>query len=129
PHGPWLLYSMTPEGSDRRLVPGTIPGCGDDCTLDTEVRWSPDGRRVAWWRSDSAQRLNLRSALTGDDETISLPKPMFPWGWSPDGEGVLLAAGGFVSMAPFDELYAVRADGATVDRIGAADEVSWAPAP
>jgi dipeptidyl aminopeptidase/acylaminoacyl peptidase len=129
PRGPWLLYSMTPAGSDHRLVPGTIPGCSTDCGYYTEIRWSPDGSRIAWSRSDAEQLVNLRSALTGEDGTISLPKPMRPWGWSPDGERLLLAAGGSFDVGPFDELYVMKADGASLDWIGTAHEASWAPAP
>jgi dipeptidyl aminopeptidase/acylaminoacyl peptidase len=129
PRGPWLLYGMTPAGSDYRRVPGTIPGCGADCGYHTEIRWSPDGSRIAWFRSDAERRVNLRSALTGEDRTISLPKPMHPWSWSPDGERLLLAAGGSFEVGPFDELYVMQADGASLDRIGTAHEVSWAPAP
>jgi Tol biopolymer transport system component len=128
PRGPWRLSSMTPAGSDRRPVPGTIPGCDTDCGYQTDTLWSPDGSQIAWSRSEEP-RVNLRSALTGEDGTISLPKPMRPWAWSPDSERLLLAAGSSFAVGPFDELYVMTADGASLNRIGTAHEVSWAPAP
>ena len=122
PPGPWRLYSMTPAGDDRRPVPGTIPACGTYCWAG--IRWSPDGRRIALLRPDADRVLVIRDARTGADTTIALPKPMTLWGWSPDGDRLLL---GGMTADDFGEAWVVNADGTGLEWIGSADEVSWRP--
>ena len=127
PPGPSLLYSMKADGTDRRTVPGAIPACINECVAHLQIRWSPNGRWIAF-SSRADPSVTIRNADSGEDLSIALPERMSPWSWSPDSERLLLVAtlGGGFNETP-SEFYVLNVDGADLLPIGSADEVSWRP--
>ena len=85
--GDWDIYVKIVGSSEiRRLTSG--PG------LDLAPAWSPDGREIAYMRSEppGPWRIRVMSALGGSDRQVSDFPVMLPAIWSPDGR--YLVAGG-----------------------------------
>jgi len=64
------------------------------------LRWSPDGTRLAylWYRDTSTggeSAVAVRPATGGDEQLLSGPLKvsLFPYGWSPDGQSLLVSSG------------------------------------
>jgi len=78
--GDWDIYVKLIGSSDiRQLTSGPA--------LDLTPEWSPDGREIAYLRSDPGGpwRIRVMSALGGSDRQVSELPVMLPAVWSPDG--------------------------------------------
>jgi Tol biopolymer transport system component len=124
PDGSRLLYTYgsalvtsSPDGSDRRIVPGAR-----DTLLSA---WSPDGSRIAYIRGvhgDDDWRLFV-SAPNGDARVqLGQAQSDRPLVWSPDGRFLLVGVAGDVRFEIF------RADGRGRPRfVGGGENGDWGP--
>ena len=99
---------MSRDGGNR--VPLTD---GDD----SRPLWSPDGRRIAFWRHNGI------IVMDADGKNLHRVASGFPAAWSPDSRSILFTAG-----ANIGSVYTVGADGRGLRRMtsgASASAVAW----
>jgi Tol biopolymer transport system component len=121
----WVeIWSAAIDGSDDRRI-----GTG------YSARISPDGRRVAYVRSRSADGVSgstwLMSTRTGKPTRQLWPGPAWSIDWSPDGRHIVFTANPRASDDPFD-VYVIRSNGTGLRRLTSTPgtfetEAVWSP--
>jgi Tol biopolymer transport system component/DNA-binding winged helix-turn-helix (wHTH) protein len=108
PEGRRMAYSLTGVGSavselwTEDLVSGEKRRLARDTVTRRGAKWSPDGSRLAykWVRETGTktearyeQTVAVRPAAGGDELLLSAPlvENAVPYGWSPDGQSVLVS--------------------------------------
>ena len=88
----WVIATVNPNGGDRRLV-RVGPTRLDDRKEFAELRWSPDGSRIAYVRDPGkSQRLEISDARGGPSRLIATRAGGAAW--SPDGKAIAYSRGG-----------------------------------
>lgn len=96
PDGAWLVYTGTgggrediyllrTDGSERRQLT-------DDAAKDRGPRWSPDGKRIAFYSDRGGQQYGVWMMNSDGSGAVRLSPPEKRWlvpEWTPDGTGVL----------------------------------------
>ena len=110
------IYSVSPNGSDLREVPGSVPE-------GSAVLWSPDGSTVA---IGGVSRVTFRDAATGEDAAVSLTARggTFPESWSPDSKHLVVRGEG--DGVRF-QMYVIDREALEVIELRDAVEVTWLP--
>jgi Tol biopolymer transport system component len=115
------LYSMTPDGTGRRLL---VRGNADD------PAWAPDGRRIAFAMGPRGkQAIHVwaeNGAVTRLTDFVGATRPT----WSPDGSEIAYQHGpapDATGRALRPSLYMMRSDGSGTRRLGFGGAPDWAP--
>jgi TolB protein len=124
------IDTVSPTGRDlRRLSPGCPRTRPRLCKNDHEPAYSPDGRRIAFWRGNG-EKGNGLMLMVGDARLKHVHRlgPGFEPAWSPDGKQLVFLAKTKTSQA----LYVSNADGSGRHRITpsglpAGDQPDWSP--
>lgn len=96
-HGMWMVNA---DGTNEHSIETGFPmrpafcDCGTN-DGESSPTWSPDGQRIAFFRTDSATAAGPQLYVMGADETgaIALNNPAIddsPMQWSPDGKFILV---------------------------------------
>jgi Tol biopolymer transport system component len=102
------VWVVTAGGQRRRIDDGQV------------VAWSPDGTRLATFRSKDRQIENIIfDVTTGRATLLAVPKTDVVWDWSPDGEILAVMAGNADKVFehptkgtyPLRQIYLVKPDG------------------
>jgi len=141
PDGNYVFYRLRKADARNYSSLQQVPSLGGASQqrafdVDTRATFSPDGKRVAFWRGvpqNSQSRLVVVDLDSGTERILATIKVPETWAggpsWSPDGRRI--AAGLFVPVgalhsvvATFDATNGRRQDVATLDRT-ALNEVAW----
>jgi Tol biopolymer transport system component len=125
------LWVGRPDGTDRRPLGDRQPA------HQFPIRWSPDGRWIAFSASEGVDvvdlepRLFLASVTEGTVEPLTADDPGRIQGdpcWSPDGRSVAYGPSPVNGLPPEEEIYLRRVDLATrrVEKIEGSEGL-WAP--
>ncbi len=124
-HGDWDLYVMRPDGTGRRKLTGT-PGFNE-----TGVRFSPDGKRILYFRQPASEPVDnnaygthdLMIADTTGTNTLELGRG-FPWAsWGPDSSTISTLTPRGVRIVDV----ATGKDVRTLPRKGIIEQLVWSP--
>ena len=128
------LFSLRPDGSDRRRLTRTVE-------WEADPAWSPDGRRLAFTRG----RTNCHGGTCGGTLEASLwlayasgapPRRLTRSAyldgsprWSPDGRRIAFVRKHCCDGSPVDGVYVIGADGRGLRQLVAsrATTVAWSP--
>ena len=106
--GSWDIYVKLVGSSEMRRLT-TDPG------MDLSPAWSPDGRQIAYVRSEPPhpyQRIRVMSSLGGSDRVVSDFPIWLPATWSPDGRYLVAGRAGPPDAAhPTNGLYLIPVQG------------------
>jgi Tol biopolymer transport system component len=110
---PGGLYSMAPDGSDVRPLPGGANGFF--------ARWSPDGEKIAFMRATDGNLDVYSMNVDGSGLTRLTNDPGFDGyaDWSPDGTRLA-----FVRSAG---IFVMNVDGSDVTYLRPGSKPSWSP--
>jgi dipeptidyl aminopeptidase/acylaminoacyl peptidase len=137
PDGRWIAFSGRPTGATPWNRPsaaiwmmsadgGEVRQLTDGYAVDTVQAFSPDGRRLAFTRSQSVDGRMDRALLTMDLDgrnaaPVIVGAPPGPTRWFP-GMGAFRAswspAGDRFALAFYDDLYTIRSDGSGLRWVG-----------
>ena len=98
------IWVVAADGSSRqRLTPGATCGVAPGCTADSSPAWSPDGRSLAFIRTDlqskSQPTVLIRMDVNGRNKIAifgcrQAPSCLGAPAWSPDGSAIAVVVGG-----------------------------------
>ncbi len=112
---------MRADGSNALQVTQRTFNTGSE---DHETSWSPDGRRIAFTRSDYAagKQAVFVSNADGTDEHRITPWQLNAWAsdWSPDGRLILISSHFDIEPPGKEQLYTVHPDGSGLTRLAPA---------
>jgi TolB protein len=110
------IWTVRPDGSDRRRVLRTAIGPGD-----LELDWSPDGERIAF--GDGLARIRVLTVPTGKVVAIG-PQGATSPSFAPDGRRVAFERFG-TSARP--SVWTMNADGTNALRLADGESPAWSP--
>ena len=110
------IHFVAADGTGLRKLPGTEPG-------DQDPRWSPDGRKIAFWSGTENDEGVYTVNPDGTDRQL-LGDGEYPT-WSPDGKRIV-----FDSARGDGDwfVYVMDADGSHVRRVNTGTYAGWYPA-
>ncbi|UCC64348.1 MAG: PD40 domain-containing protein, partial [Anaerolineae bacterium] len=117
--GPWQLYIMNADGTNRRPLTGSRLG-------EAYPGWAPHGHSVVFVSERDGNKEIYLMRLDGTGLTNLTNHPADDWtpSWSPDGQWIAFASFRDENW----ELYAVRADGTELIRLTDNDVSDLSPA-
>src|SRR5579871_4301488 len=121
----WHLYRINPDGTNRhQLTFGTQD--------DLMPRWSPDGKRIAFVRSDYEEdnppsALYLISATGGAPRRLLELSRVSELSWSPDGKTLAIIAERGNEDHRVDKLLLLDLRTRHLRTLGEAEQVAWSP--
>jgi Tol biopolymer transport system component len=102
PDGRFLAIDVTSAGNRDVWVADVARGVTSRIThsggIDRSATWSPDGRRIAFWR---AKKIYVTNADGGGDATVLADVDGTPQSWSPDGKYLLYRKDQSLYLWPF----------------------------
>ena len=115
------IYVMNPDGSGQRNL------TRDPRWESSDGAWSPDGRKIAYARSDASSRPETRPEIVVRNADGSGKRTLADGAdpvWSPDGRRIAFTKGradalddGESSPARLEEIYVMNADGSEQRRL------------
>ncbi len=123
--GDWDLYVMRPDGTDRRKLTDTRE------FNETGVRFSPDGKRLLYYRQPAADPVDnntygtyeLMIADAGGASAKSVGRE-FPWAsWGPDSKTIASLSPRGIRFIDVDTGKVIR----TRPRAGIVEQLIWSP--
>jgi hypothetical protein len=122
PDGRRLAFSVITDGSDRAEIyvlgaDGRLRKVADDGIVQA---WSPDGTRLAFFRTNQDDFQNfILDLVNGREQQIPLPKADWVNDWSPDGQRLAVVAGNpdktfkhpTKGIYPLRKIYLTKTDG------------------
>lgn len=101
---------MDPDGSNLKTLTDLID-------VDSLPRWSPDGKKIAFWSNRTGAGDIYVANADGSDLTRLTDNPTHDWNpcWSPDGKQIAFHSYG--RDWPFDEIFVMNADGSEKKRL------------
>lgn len=123
--GDWDLFAMRPDGSERRALT-TTPEFNE-----AGVRFSPDGRRLLYYRMPVTDAVDNNTYGTfdlviagADGRNPAVLGRGFPWAsWSPDGRQLATLTPKGVQVVDVESRAVVR----TLPRQGLVQQLVWSP--
>jgi Tol biopolymer transport system component len=124
-HGDWDLFVMRPDGSERRALTDTRE------FSEAGVRFSPDGRRILYYRLGKTDVLNNNTYGTfelvladADGRNAVVYGRDFPWAsWSPDGRQLASLTPKGINIVDVESRKILR----TLPRQGIMEQLIWSP--
>jgi WD40 repeat protein len=122
----WDLWTMAPDGSDPRILPGMTP------SVEQETVWSPDGSRIAFLSNRDGPTNVQLFVMNADGSSqkrrsdVGLVKSGLSW--APDGESVVVASS--IAGGGGWDLFVARLDDSPIVRLETADAElypDWSP--
>jgi Tol biopolymer transport system component len=118
------MWIMNADGSNPTQVTQRRPGSGSQ---DQFAAWSPDGRRLAFYRlNDSAEPVGRAAIFITNVDGGDIHR-ITPWqlnalnaDWSPDGRLIIFSAHYDIEPTGHEQLYVVHPDGSGLEQVNPA---------